>query len=239
VESRNVALEFAATVGLERFPLNRYVLASALGGLLDCGLVTAVMARLAAVREVLADSSYLMAVFGRALNLRGSRNSRDVARRLSEEMKTRALSVAELVWLHERLDDPHNHIPAFLEPWPQGPQALERPARFKGVLQVPNLPGYSVRMLESKTQIERFANRLKNCLNSMTDRILSDQTRIVGIERDNHPYEAIEVNPRGGLIRQWKGERNREADQATRGAIEQFLLELGAIRHRRQGGAAW
>jgi hypothetical protein len=239
VESRNVALELAATVGLERFPLNRYVLASALGGLLDIGLVTTVMARLAAVREVLADSEYLMNVLGRALNMRGSRNSRDVVFRLAEFMKTRPLAGSEVAWLHERLEDPYNQVPGFFEPWPQGPQALERPERFEGVLQVPNLPNFSVRMVASKTQVERFANRLRNCLNSMTDRILSDQTRVIGIERDGHPYEAIEVNPRGGLIRQWKGERNREADQATRGAIEQFLLELGAIRHRRQGGAAW
>jgi hypothetical protein len=94
-------------------------------------------------------------------------------------------------------------------------------------------------MIASKTQIERFANRLHNCLNSMTDRILSDHTRMIGIERDGHPCEAIEVNPRGGVIRQWKGERNREADPTTRGVIERFLLELGAVRHRRQGGATW
>jgi hypothetical protein len=239
LESRVAALELAATVGLERFPNNRFVLAPALGALLDCGLVTAVMARLGAVREVLADSSYLMAVFARALGMRGSRNSRDVAFRLAEFMKTRPLAGSEVAWLHERLDDPHNQVPDFFEPWPQGPQALERPERFEGVLQVPNLLGYSVRMVASKTQIERFANRLRNCLNSMTDRVLADQTRIIGIERDGHPYEAIEVNPRGGLVRQWKGERNREADPATRGAIERFLLGIGAIRARRQGGAAW
>jgi hypothetical protein len=238
-EVKVATLEPVALAGLRRFPTNPYVLATGLAALLDCGQTTTVIGTLSEQRNLVAASMHLMCVLGRALHMRGSRNSRDVAFRLAEFMKTRSLSADELAWLHERLNDPHNHMPAFFEPWPQGPQALERPARFKGVLQVPNLPGYSVRMLESKTQIERFANRLKNCLNSMTDRILSDQTRIVGIERDNHPYEAIEVNPRGGLIRQWKGERNREADQATRGAIEQFLLELGAIRHRRQGGAAW
>jgi hypothetical protein len=238
-ESRVAALGFAATVGLQRFPNNRFVLAPALGALLDCGLVTAVMARLAAVREVLADSPYLMNVLGRALGMRGSRNSRDVAFRLAESLKTGPLTGAEVGWLNDRLDDPHNQVPGFFEPWPQGPQALQRPERFEGVLQVPNLPGYSVRMIASKTQIERFANRLHNCLNSMTDRILSDHTRMIGIERDGHPYEAIEVNPRGGVIRQWKGERNREADPTTRGVIERFLLELGAIRARRQGGAAW
>jgi hypothetical protein len=237
--SRVAALEFAATVGLERFPDNRYVLAPALGALLDCGLVTAVMARLAMAREVLADSEYLMAVFGRALNMRGRRNSRDFAFRLVEYMKTRPLAANELAWLHERLDDPQNRIPGFFEPWPQGLDALERPERFDGVLQVPSLPNFSVRMVASKTQIERFATWLRNCLNSMTDRILSDQTRIIGIERDGHPYEAVEVNPRGGTIRQWKGLRNREADPATRGTIEKFLLEIGAIRVRRQRGAGW
>ena len=171
--------------------------------------------------------------------MRGSRRSRDVAFRLAESMKSRQLTAVELGWLHERLGDPHNQVPGFFEPWPQGPQALERPERFDGVVQVPNLPGYSVRMVVSKTQIERFANRLRNCLNSMTDRILSDHTRIIGIERDGHPYEAIEVNPRGGLIRQWKGEANREADSATRGIIERFLLEIGAVRQRRPGGAVW
>jgi hypothetical protein len=154
-------------------------------------------------------------------------------------MKTRPLAGSEVAWLHERLDDPHNQVPGFFEPWPQGPQALERPERFEGVLQVPNLPGYSVRLVASKTQIERFANRLHNCLNSLTERILSDHTRIIGIERDGHPFEALEVNPRGGSIRQWKGERNRDADPTTRGAIERFLLDIGAIRARRQGGAAW
>lgn len=238
-ESCVAAMELAANVGLERFPNNRFVLAPALAGLLDCGQVTTVMARFAAAREVLADSEYLMAVFGRALHARGSRNSRDVAFRLAEFIKTRPLSANEMAWLHERLDDPHQQVPGFFEPWPQGPQALARPERFEGVLQVPNLPGFSVRMVASKTQIERFANRLRNCLNSMTDRILSDHTRIIGIERDGHPYEAIEVNPRGGLVRQWKGERNREADPATRGALQQFLLDIGAIHLRRQGGAAW
>jgi len=101
------------------------------------------------------------------------------------------------------------------------------------------LPNYSVRIVQSKTQIERFANRLCNCLNSMTDRILADSTRIIGVERDGNPYEAVEVNPRGGLIRQWKGLRNREADPATRGIIERFLLEIGAVRQRRRGGAVW
>ena len=239
LESCVAAMELAANIGLERFPNNSYVLAPALAGLLDCGQVTTVMVRFAAAREVLADSEYLMAVFGRALHARGSRNSRDVAFRLAESMKTRPLSANELAWMHERLDDPHHQIPGFFEPWPQGLQALERPERFDGVLPVPNLPGYSVRMLASKTQIERFANRLRNCLNSMTDRILSDHTRIIGIERDGHPYEAIEVNPRGGLVRQWKGEGNREADSAIRGIIERFLLEIGAVRQRRPGGAAW
>jgi hypothetical protein len=180
-----------------------------------------------------------MNVFGRALGMRGSRNSRDVAFRLAESLKTRPLTGAEVGWLNDRLDDPHNHIPAFFEPWPQGLEALERPARFEGVLQVPNLPGYSVRMVASRTQIERYATRLRNCLNTMTNRLLNDDTRIVGVERDGHPFEAIEINPRGGVIRQWKGLRNREADPATRGAIEKFLLEMGAIRHRRQGGATW
>jgi hypothetical protein len=238
VESRNVALALAATVGLERFPDNGFVLAPALAALLDCGEITRVIARLAAARHVLAASGYLMNVFGRALGMRGSRNSRDVAFRLAESLKTRPLTGAEVGWLNDRLDDPHNHIPLFFEPWPQGPQALQRPERFEGVLQVPNLPNFSVRMVASKTQVQRFANRLRNCLNSMTDRILSDQTRVIGVERDGHPYEAIEVNPRGGLIRQWKGERNREADPTTRGVIERFLLELGAIRARRRG-AAW
>ncbi len=239
VEERVEATELAALTALERFPTNHYVLAPALAALLDCGQVTAVMNRFAAVRQELSSSEYLMAVFGRALHMRGSRNSRDVAFRLAELMKTRPLSANEMAWLHERLDDPHQQVPGFFEPWPQGPTALERPERIDGVLQVPNLPGYSVRMVASKTQIERFANRLRNCLNSMTDRILSDHTRIIGIERDGHPYEAIEVNPRGGLVRQWKGERNREADPATRGALQHFLLDIGAIRLRRQGGAAW
>lgn len=239
VDSRVAALELAATIGIERFPNNKYVLAPALASLLDCGHVTTVMARFAAAREVLGDSEYLMAVFGRALHARGSRNSRDVAFRLAESMKTRPLSAGEMAWLQERLVDPHNQIPGFFEPWPQGPQALERPERFDGVVQVPNLPNYSVRMVASKTQIERFANRLRNCLNSMTDRILADRTRIIGVERDGHPHEAVEVNPRGGLIRQWKGERNREADPTTRPTIERFLLEIGAILQRRPGDAAW
>jgi len=239
VEERVEATELAALAALERFPTNHYVLAPALAALLDCGHVTAVMARFAAVRQELASSEYLMAVFGRALHLRGSRNSRDVAFRLAEFMKTRPLSANELVWLHERLHDPHNQVPGFFEPWPQGQQALERPERVQGVVPVPNLPGYSIRMVASKTQIERFANRLRNCLNGMTDRILADRTRIIGVERDGHPHEAVEVNPRGGLIRQWKGEGNREADPTTRPTIERFLLEIGAILQRRPGGAAW
>jgi len=239
VDSRVAALELAASVGLERFPNNRYVLAPALASLLDCGLVTTVVAHLAEAREELADSEYLMAVFGRALGMRGRRNSRDVAFRLAELMETRPLSANELAWVHERLNDPHHQVPAFFEPWPQGPQALERLERFEGVLQVPNLPNYSVRIVASRTQIERFANRLKNCLNTLTERILADKTRIIGVERDGHPFEAVEVNPRGGLIRQWKGLSNREADPTTRPTIERFLLEIGAIRQRRPGGALW
>jgi hypothetical protein len=238
-EAKVATLEPVALVGLRRFPTNRFILATGSAALLDCGQVTTVMGTLAAQRNLVSDSMHLMRVLGKALHMRGSRRSRDVAFRLAEDMKTRPLAGSEVAWLHERLDDPHNQVPDFFEPWPQGPQALERPERFEGVLQVPNLLGYSVRMVASKTQIERFANRLRNCLNSMTDRVLADQTRIIGIERDGHPYEAIEVNPRGGLVRQWKGERNREADPATRGAIERFLLGIGAIRARRQGGAAW
>lgn len=238
-EAKIASLEPVALVGLRRFPTNPYVLATGLAALLDCGRVTTAIRILSEQRNLVSDSMHLMCVFGKALHMRGSRNSRDVAFRLAESMKTRPLSGTELAWLYDRLNDPFNQVPGFFEPWPQGPQALERPERFDGVLQVPNLPGYSVRMVASKTQIERFANRLRNCLNSMTDRILSDHTRIIGIERDGHPYEAIEVNPRGGIIRQWKGERNREADPATRGALQQFLLDIGAIHLRRQGGAAW
>jgi hypothetical protein len=238
-EVKAATLEPVALAGLRRFPTNPYILATGLAALLDCGQITTVIRMLSEQRNLVSDSMHLMCVLGKALHMRGSRNSRDVAFRLAEFMKTRPLSANEMAWLQERLDDPHHQIPGFFEPWPQGLQALERPERFDGVLQVPNLPGYSVRMVASKTQIERFANRLRNCLNSMTDRVLADQTRIIGIERDGHPYEAIEVNPRGGLIRQWKGERNREADPATRGALQQFLLDLGAIRLRRQGGAAW
>jgi len=238
-EAKVATLEPVALAGLRRFPTNRFILATGLAALLDCGQTTTVMRTLAEQRNLVSDSMHLLCVLGKALHMRGSRNSRDVAFRLAEFLKTRSLSANELTWLHERFDDPHNQVPGFFEPWPQGPQALERPERFEGVLQVPNLPTYSVRMVVSKTQIERFANRLINCLNSMTDRILSDHTRIIGVERDGHPYEAIEVNPRGGTIRQWKGLRNREADPTTRPAIERFLLETGAILQRRPGGAAW
>lgn len=238
-EVKVATLEPVALAGLRRFPINPFILATGLAALLDCGQVTNVMGTLAAQRNLVAGSMHLMCVLARALHMRGSRNSRDVTFRLAEFMKTRQLTAIELAWLHGRLDDPHFQIPGFFEPWPQGSQALEHPERFNGVLQVPNLPGFSVRIVASKTQIERFANRLRNCLNSMTDRVISDHTRIIGVERDGHPYEAIEVNPRGGMIRQWKGEANREADPATRGAIQQFLLDIGAIRLRRQGGSAW
>lgn len=238
-EAKAATLEPVALAGLRRFPTNRFILATGSAALLDCGQVTNVMRTLAEQRNLVSDSMHLMCVLGRALHMRGSRNSRDVAFRLAESLKTRSLTGAEVGWLNDRLDDPHNHVPGFFEPWPQGPEALERPDKFEGVLEVPSLRGYSVRMVASKTQIERFANRLRNCLNSMTDRILADHTRIIGIERDGHPFEAVEVNPRGGMIRQWKGERNREADPATRGALERFLLDIGAIRLRRQGGAAW
>lgn len=238
-EAKVARLEPVALAGLRRFPTNRYVLATGLAALLDCGQVTTVIRTLAEQRNLVAVSMHLMCVLGRTLHMRRSRNSRDVAFRLSEFMKTRPLTVIELAWLHERLDDPFMRVPSYHEPWPQGQQALERPERFEGVLQVPNLPGFSVRMVASKTQIERFANRLRNCLNSMTDRILSDHSRVIGIERDGHPYEAIEVNPRGGMIHQWKGEGNRDPDPTTRGIIQRFLLDLGAVRQRRPGGAAW
>jgi len=239
IEAKVATLEPVALAGLRRFPTNRFVLATGLAALLDCGQVTTVMRTLAEQRNLVSDSMYLMCVFGKALHMRGSRRSRDVAFRLAEFMKSRQLTAVELGWLHERLDDPHHLVPGFFEPWPQGLQALERPRVFEGVLPVPGLANFTVRIVASKTQIERFANRLRNCLNSMTDRILNDATRIIGVERDGHPYEAVEVNPRGGLIRQWKGERNREADPATRGIIERFLLEIGAVRQRRRGGATW
>ena len=238
-EAKVATLEPVALAGLRRFPTNPYILATGLAALLDCGQITTVIRTLAEQRNLVAASMHLMCVLGRALHMRRSRNSRDVAFRLSEFMKTRSLTVIELAWLHERLDDPFMRVPGYHEPWPQGQQALERPERFEGVLQVPNLPGFSVRMVASKTQIERFANRLRNCLNSMTDRILSDHSRVIGIERDGHPYEAIEVNPRGGMIHQWKGEGNRDPDPTTRGIIQRFLLDLGAVRQRRPGGAAW
>jgi len=238
-ETKVATLEPVALTGLRRFPANRFILATGLAALLDCGQITTVIRTLSEQRNLVAASAHLMCVLGRALHLRGSRRSRDVAFRFAEFLKSRELTAAELAWLHERLDDPHHLVPGFFEPWPQGPEALERPERIEGVVPVPNLPGYSVRLVVSKTQIERFANRLRNCLNGMSDRILSDHTRIIGIERDGHPYEAIEVNPRGGLVRQWKGERNREADPATRGALQRFLLDIGAIRQRRPGGAGW
>jgi len=238
-EAKVATLEPVALVGLGRFPTNRFVLATGLAALLDCGQVTTVMRTLAEQRNLVSDSMHLLCVLAKALHMRGSRRSRDFAFRLAESMKSRQLTAVELGWLHERLDDPHHLVPCFFEPWPQGLQALERPRVFEGVVPVPGLANFTVRMVASKTQIERFANRLINCLNSMTDRILSDHTRIIGVERDGHPYEAIEVNPRGGTIRQWKGLRNREADPTTRPAIERFLLETGAILQRRPGGAAW
>ena len=164
-EAKAATLEPVALAGLRRFPTNPYVLATGLAALLDCGQTTTVMRTLSEQRNIVAASMYLIRVLGRALHMRGNRNSRDVAFQLAEFMKTRPLAGSEVAWLHERLDDPHNQVPDFFEPWPQGPQALERPERFEGVLQVPNLLGYSVRMVASKTQIERFANRLRNCLN--------------------------------------------------------------------------
>lgn len=238
-EAKVATLEPVALVGLGRFPTNRFVLATGLAALLDCGQVTTVMRTLAEQRNLVSDSMHLLCVLAKALHMRGSRRSRDFAFRLAESMKSRQLTAVELGWLHERLDDPHHLVPCFFEPWPQGLQALERPRVFEGVLPVPGLANFTVRMVASKTQIERFANRLKNCLNSMTDRILNDHTRIIGVERDGHPFEAIEVNPRGGLVRQWRGEGNREADPATRGALQRFLLDIGAIRQRRPGGALW
>jgi hypothetical protein len=236
---RVAVLEPAALIALQRFRTNAYVLSTSVAALLDCGQTTMALQVLGTNRALLAVSRYLMAVFARALGMRGRRNSRLVAFRLAESLKTRDLTQPEINWLHERLNDPAAHAPDFFEPWPQGTQALERPERFDGVLQVPNLPNYSVRMVSSKTQIERFANRLHNCLNTMTERILSDHTRVIGVERDGHPHEAIEVNPRGGLVRQWKGLRNREADTATQPLIEQFLLSIGAIRSRQLGGSWW
>ena len=237
-EVKVATLEPVALVGLRRFPTNRFVLATGLAALLDCGQITTVIRTLADQSDMVAASAYLMNVFARALGLRGSRRSRDVAFRFAEFLKSRELTAAELLWLNERFADPHYQIPGFFEPWPQGIEALERPKRVEGVVPVPNLPGYSIRMVASKTQIERFANCLRNCLNSMTERILADNTRIIGIEVDGHPHEAVEVNPRGGIVRQWKGYRNRGADPATRGVLQNFLLEIGAIRLHRQGGAA-
>jgi hypothetical protein len=237
--ARAAALEPAALNALQRFGDNEYVMAPALAALLDLGQVSLVLRHLAARCDELAANRFLMSVFARALGLRGRRNSRLVAFRLAESLKMRTLTPAESQWMRDRLNDPTAGIPDFFEPWPQGEQALERPDRFDGVLQVPNLPNFTVRMVSSKTQIERFANRLHNCLNSMAERILSDQTRVIGVERDGHPYEAIEVNPRGGLVRQWKGLRNREADSATQPIIERFLLTLGAIRSRQLGGSWW
>lgn len=236
---RREELEPVALNALQRYGDSEYVMAPALAALLDIGLVTMVLRHLAARREILATNGFLMAVFGRALGLRRRWNSRTVAFGLAEALKTRNLNQRERMWLHDRLDDQTALVPDFLEPWPQGAQALERPETFDGVLQVPSLPSYSVRMLSSKTQIERFANRLENCLNSMLTAIQAEDTRVIGIERDGHPHEAIEVNPRGGLIRQWTGLRNREADAATRPQIEAFLLQIGAIRRRKPNGSRW
>jgi hypothetical protein len=155
---------------------------------------------------------------------------------LAEQLKSgHALTPDEINWLNSRLGDAFLATPDVDEPWPQGQEALETPQRLDGVVPVPALPGVTVRQLESRNQIERFANHLRNCLSNMRAAIEADATRVIGIELDGTPVEAVEVNPRGGRIRQWKATHNTEPNPTTRPVIERFLLDLGVIRRRRPG----
>lgn len=233
---RVAALEIAATVALAEHPENRFITATSCGALLDARQVTAVVDILRAKRASIAECSYLMNVLARTLGMRGRRNSRAVAFRLAEQLKSgQALTSDQLMWLDSRLGDAFLAAPDFDEPWPQGQEALEPPQRLDGVVPVPALPGVTVRQLESRNQVERFANRLRNCLSNMRAAIEADATRVIGIELDGTPVEAVEINPRGGHIRQWKAVRNAEPNPATRPVIERFLLDLGVIRRRRPG----
>ena len=233
---RVAALETAATVALDEFPDNRFILATSCAALLDARQTTTVIAILRAKRDSVASSPYLMNVLARVLGIRGRRNSRAVAFRLAEQLKSgHALTPDELTWLDARLGDAFLAAPDVDEPWPQGQEALVTPQRLDGVVPVPALPGVTVRQLESRNQIERFANHLRNCLSNMRAAIEADATRVIGIERDGVPIEALEVNPRGGRLRQWKAAHNAEPNPLTRPVIESFLLELGVIRRRRPG----
>lgn len=228
---RTVALELAATFGLQEHSHNKHVVATACGALLDCNQVTFVVGALRVHCELVATSCHMLKVLGRTLGMRGRRNSCAEAFRLAEQVEGgQVLAAREVQWLHARLGDGFLGAPDPYEPWPQGPQALQRAERFEGILPVPDLAGYSVRMVSSKTQLERFA-QLKVCVNDdrMRPRILSGELHCIGIERDGHAHEVLVVYGRGGGLFDWRGFDNCAADATTRPLIERYLVQLGAM----------
>lgn len=233
VPHRDAVLAQAALSALERWPLHSHARAAALGALVDVGHLDVasdrIVARLRAGDATVAD----LRVAARILRLRGNRNSGIWLHELADQLlgggarlttDTIETIVDRLLgrWLPE--GHPFESAPIDGDIEPDALEKLERP------IDVPGIDGLRLRPIESRQQLDRFSSHLKNCASSYLPLVRSGATRLLGLEMDGTPVELIEVHPRTGRVKQWKGRQNAAADSVRRGVVEPFLLEQRLVR---------
>lgn len=230
---RNTLLEAAARSVLERWPLHAHARAAALGALLDVGHLDVVAARIVARLQAGDVSVADLRVAARLLRLRGHRNSgvwlHEMADQLLEGGAPLTFDTVETIvdrllgrWLPA--GDPLESAPIGEDSEPPILEKLESP------VEIPGIDGLRLRPIESRQQLDRFSNHLKNCASSYLPLVRSGATRLLGLEMDGTPVELIEVHPRTGHVKQWKGRQNVAADSARRRVVEPFLVERRLVR---------
>lgn len=219
-------LEAVARWILERWSDERYARAAALAGLLDVRAGDGeVRNHLLAQLEAGTYSAADLRVAARLMGERGHRASNAWLHTLADEVErnpqglTRETVTTIIDRLHGRWlpeGDPYEHLT--VETMLADLTDLEQP------VEVPGAPGLRLRPLRSRQQLDRFSNHLKNCASSYLALVKSGATRLLGLELDGTPVELIEVHPRTGIIKQWKGYRNGAPDPTRRRLVEPFLV---------------
>lgn len=220
------ALEAVARWVLEHWVDEHHARATALAGLLDVGGADGqVRNHLLVQLEAGTFSAADLRVAARLMGERGHRASNAWLHTLADEVErnpqglTRETVTTIIDRLHGRWlpeGDPREHLT--METMLADLTDLEQP------VEVPGVPGLRLRPLRSRQQLDRFSNHLKNCASSYLALVKSGATRLLGLELDGTPVELIEVHPRTGIIKQWKGYRNGAPDPARRRLVESFLV---------------
>ena len=219
-------VEATARHAVDAWPECRFTRSCAFAALMDVGQAQEIRGRLGRVFETNGVNNFDLRVAARAMRLTGSRNSATWMHALADHLEGggEPLGPEVVGSVVDRLFG--RWMPAGAElDFMETDSALSEAelVALEQPIDIPTLPGYRIRPIKSRGQCDRAANILKNCLSSYRFLVKSGAARVFTLEENGVPVEAIEVHPRTGRVKQWKGKGNVPAEPTRRRIVEEFL----------------